>query len=93
MLNNIPFSLLYFVFPSATTIFVRLVHLLNILLPVLVTLFGIVTLVKLVHPLNAEFPIIVTVFPPKLLGIVITVPVPLYFVIVAVTLSVFTVYS
>jgi hypothetical protein len=38
---------------------VKLLHLLNASLPILVTLLGMVTLVKLLHLLNAEFSIFV----------------------------------
>lgn len=47
---------------------VRLLQLLNVCLPILVTLFGMIILVKLLHPRNAESSMVVTLF-----GIVILV--------------------
>ena len=58
--NNIPSLLLYFILLLSTYIISKFEHLPNALLPMFVTLAGIVMFVNNVHPLNASFSILVT---------------------------------
>ena len=60
LLNRIPFCDAYFVLSALTLNVIRLVQLLNALLPMEVTLSGNVTFVRLAQPVNAPKPMEVT---------------------------------